>query len=117
MADFKETVTKLFESVDIQVNGSRLCDPQIHNELFYSRVLSGVALALGESDMVGWWDCEALDEFSCRLLRGRIDKQVKVTNPSFLMHVLKAYLLNTQNINRAYIVGEVHYDTGNDLFK
>ena len=117
MADFKETVTSLFESVDIQVNGSRLCDPQIHNELFYSRVLSGGSLALGESYMDGWWDCEALDEFSCRLLRGRIDKQVKVTNPSFLMHVLKAYLFNAQNINRAYIVGEEHYDTGNDLFK
>ena len=33
------------------------------------------------------------------------------------MHVFKAYIFNAQNINRAYIVGEEHYDTGNDLFE
>ncbi len=116
MANFKETVIKLFESVDIQVNGSRPFDIQIHNELFYSRVLSGAALGLGESYMDGWWDCEALDQFSYQLLRGQIDKQVKATNPTFIMHFLKAYFLNAQSKNRAYIVGEEHYDTGNDLF-
>ena len=116
MADFKKTVSKLFESVDIQVNGSRPFDIQIHNELFYARVLSGGALGLGESYMDGWWDCEALDQFSYQLLRGRIDKQVKPTNPAFIMHFLKAYFLNAQSKKRAYIVGKEHYDTGNDLF-
>jgi len=116
LADFKKTVSKLFESVDIQVNGSRPFDIQIHNELFYARVLSGGALGLGESYMDGWWDCEALDQFSYQLLRGRIDKQVKPTNPAFIMHFLKAYFLNAQSKKRAYIVGKEHYDTGNDLF-
>jgi len=116
LADFKETVSKLLGSVDIQVNGSRPFDIQIHNELFYSRVLSGGPLGLGESYMDGWWDCEALDQFSYQLLRGQIDKQVKATNPTFIMHFLKAYFLNAQSKKRAYIVGEEHYDTGNDLF-
>ena len=116
MADFKKTVTNLFESVDIQVNGSRPFDIQVHNELFYSRVLSGKSLGLGESYMDGWWDCESLDQFCYQMLRGRIDKQVKVKNPAFLAHVLKAYFLNAQSKKRAYIVGEEHYDTGNDLF-
>ena len=116
MADFKETVSKLFESVDIQVNGSRPFDIQIHNELFYSRVLSSGSLGLGESYMDGWWDCAALDQFCYQLLRGRIDKQVKPTNPTFIMHFLKAYFLNAQSKKRAYIVGKEHYDTGNDLF-
>ena len=116
MADFKKTVTDLFESVDIQVNGSRPFDIQVHNELFYSRVLSGKSLGLGESYMDGWWDCESLDQFCYQMLRGRIDKQVKVKNPAFLAHVLKAYFLNAQSKKRAYIVGEEHYDTGNDLF-
>ena len=116
MADFKNTVTDLLESVDIQVNGSRRFDIQVHNELFYSRVLSGKSLGLGESYMDGWWDCESLDQFCYQMLRGRIDKQVKVKNPAFLAHVLKAYFLNAQSKKRAYIVGEEHYDTGNDLF-
>ena len=116
MADFKKTVTDLLESVDIQVNGSRPFDIQVHNELFYSRVLSGKSLGLGDSYMDGWWDCESLDQFCYQMLRGRIDKQVKVKNPAFLAHVLKAYFLNAQSKKRAYIVGEEHYDTGNDLF-
>jgi len=116
LADFKDTVNKLFESVDIKVNGSRSFDIQIHNEDFYARVLSGGSLALGESYMDGWWDCKAVDQFSYKLLRGRIDKQVKPTNPAFIMHYLKAYLLNAQSRKRAYIVGKEHYDTGNDLF-
>ena len=116
MADFKKTVTDLLESVDIQVNGSRPFDIQVHNELFYSRVLSGKSLGLGESYMDGWWDCESLDQFCYQMLRGRIDKQVKLKNPAFLAHVFKAYFLNAQSKKRAYIVGEEHYDTGNDLF-
>ena len=116
MADFKETLSKLLESVDIQVNGSRPFDIQVHNKLFYSRVLSGKSLGLGESYMDGWWDCEALDQFCYQMLRGSIDKQVKVNNPAFLIHVLKAYFLNAQSKKRAYIVGKKHYDTGNDLF-
>ena len=116
MADFKETVSALLESVDIQVNGTRPLDIQVHNKLFYTRVLSGKSLGLGESYMDGWWDCEALDQFCYQMLRGRIDKQIKVKNPAFLLHVLRAYFLNAQSKKRAYIVGKQHYDTGNDLF-
>jgi len=116
LADFKETVSALLESVDIQVNGTRPFDIQVHNKLFYTRVLSGKSLGLGESYMDGWWDCEALDQFCYQMLRGRIDKQIKVKNPAFLLHVLRAYFLNAQSKKRAYIVGKQHYDTGNDLF-
>ena len=116
MADFKSTVENILESVDIQVNGPRPWDIQIHNDGFYARVLSGGALGLGESYMDGWWDCEAIDQFMTRILRGRIDKQVKGTNPSFLLMLLRARFTNAQSKKRAYIVGEEHYDTGNDLF-
>ena len=116
MADFKETVKKLFDSVDVQIDGARPWDPKIHNELFYARVISGGSLGLGESYMDGWWDCDSLDQFSDKLLTGRIDKQVKATNLAFLGHFIKAYLFNAQTKKRAYIVGREHYDTGNDLF-
>ena len=101
MTDFKKTVDKLFNSADIQINGPRSCDPQINNDLFYARVLSGGSLALGESYMEGWWDCESLDQFGDKLLSARIDKQVKITNPYFLMNVVIAYLFNAQTTKRA----------------
>ncbi len=116
MADYKNTVEKILKSVDVEINGSRPWDLQIHDERFYSRVLRGGSLALGESYMDGWWDCKALDQLSDKLLRGRIEKQVRASSPSFFLVMLRAYLLNPQSKKRAYIVGEKHYDVGNDLF-
>ncbi len=116
MADYKNTIEKILKSVDVEINGSRPWDLQIHDERFYSRVLRGGSLALGESYMDGWWDCKALDQLSDKLLRGRIEKQVRASSPSFFVVLLRAYLLNPQSKKRAYIVGEKHYDVGNDLF-
>lgn len=116
MADFKKAVENLLATVDIQINGPRPWDIQIHNEGFYARVLSGGALGLGESYMDGWWDCKAVDQFMTRLLGGRLDKIVKGSSLSFFMMLLRARFSNAQSAKRAYIVGEEHYDTGNDLF-
>jgi len=116
LADYKNTIEKILKSVDVEINGSRPWDLQVHDERFYARVLSGGSLALGESYMDGLWDCKALDQLSEKLLRGRIDKQVKASSPSFFLVLLRAYLLNPQSKKRAYIVGEKHYDVGNDLF-
>ena len=116
MADYKNTIEKILKSVDVEINGSRPWDLQVHDERFYARVLSGGSLALGETYMDGLWDCKALDQLSEKLLRGRIDKQVKASSPSFFLVLLRAYLLNPQSKKRAYIVGEKHYDVGNDLF-
>jgi cyclopropane-fatty-acyl-phospholipid synthase len=100
---------------DIQIGGSRPWDLQIHDERFFKRVLSEDALGLGESYVEGWWDAEALDEFFFRLLsidlRGvRVSTMKKWT-------VLKDRLLNRQGRRRAFVVGERHYDRGNDLFQ
>ncbi|MCS5591568.1 MAG: cyclopropane fatty acyl phospholipid synthase [Gammaproteobacteria bacterium] len=116
MADLKKTVENILETVDVQVNGPRPWDIQIHNEGFYARVLGGGSLGLGESYMDGWWDCEAVDQFMTRILGGRIDKQVKGKRPSFFLMLLRARFSNAQSKKRAYIVGEKHYDMGNDLF-
>ena len=116
MSKFRTTVTELLESADIKINGQKPYDILVHNEDFYARVLSGGTLAFGESYMDGWWDCEALDQLAVRLLNVHLDKKLKVMNPSFLLTFLRAYLINTQSKGRAYMVGEKHYDIGNDLF-
>ena len=92
MADTKNTVEKILKSVDVEINGSRPWDLQVHDERLYSRILSGGSLAFGESYMDGWWDCKALDQLSDKLLSGRIDRQVSVSNLSVFLVFLRTYL-------------------------
>ena len=112
----KTIVRKMLDSSGVRINGNKPWDIRIHNPDFYERVLSGGSLALGESYMDGWWDCEALDQFFERILGNRLDKKSK-TNAIILLWVMfKAKIINAQNRSKAYIVGKRHYDIGNNLF-
>ncbi|MBW3001567.1 cyclopropane fatty acyl phospholipid synthase [Candidatus Woesearchaeota archaeon] len=111
----KQTFINYLAPADIKVNGSRPWDIQVYNPKFYTRVLAGGSLALGESYIDGWWDCRALDQFFYRLLKARLDTKVKDWKQIF--HVIKAKILNLQSKSRAYEVGKRHYDIGNDLYK
>jgi cyclopropane-fatty-acyl-phospholipid synthase len=113
-ASRKAIVEDVLARGDIQVNGSRPWDLQVHDERFYKRVLRDDALGLGESYMEEWWDVEELDEFFFRLLQIdlgdiRMSWQRKWT-------VLKDRFLNRQSKERALLNGQHHYDRGNDLF-
>jgi len=112
----KEIMRKILDPSGVQINGNRTWDIQIHNPNFYKRVLSGGSLALGESYMDGWWDCEALDQFFERILENRLDKKVKTNAKLFLWVMLKAKIINAQNRSKAYVIGKRHYDIGNNLF-
>lgn len=109
-------LTNLLAEAGISVNGNMPHDIQIHDNRFYQRVLSETELGLGESYMDGWWDCEALDELICRILKAGIDKKVK-GNWRTALYVLQTRLLNRQTKGRALQVGEQHYDLGNDLYQ
>lgn len=111
----KQTVKEYLALADIRINGSRPWDIQVRNPKFYTRVLAGGSIALGESYMDGWWDCKALDQFFYRILKSKLDEKVKDWKQIF--NVLKAKILNLQSRARAYEVGKRHYDIGNDLYK
>lgn len=66
--------------------------------------------------MDGWWDCEALDELIARAVTHRVQERIPRNLPTALLH-LQARLANRQTKRRAFIVGEVHYNLGNDLFE
>ena len=114
MNSFKEKTEEILSLAGIKINGPDPWDIQVHDERLYGRVLSQGSLGLGESYMDGWWDCDRLDEFSNRLHKAHIDKKVKPM--SMIFHFLKARLTNRQNKRRAKIVGEKHYDLGNDFY-
>lgn len=114
-SDRKSIIKDAFAAGDIQINGTRPWDIQIHDERFYKRVLSEDALGLGESYMEGWWDAAEPDQFFFHLLgidlsEIRVSWQRKWT-------IVKDRFLNRQSKSRAFEIGEHHYDRGNDLFR
>lgn len=112
----KNLVNKLLSEADIQVNGNRPWDIQIHDERFYNRVLSEQSLGLGESYIEGWWDCSQLDEMFSRLFEARLDQKIK-QSPSAIFAVLSHRLFNHQTKDKAKLSIQRHYDLGNDLFQ
>ncbi|WP_298819783.1 cyclopropane fatty acyl phospholipid synthase [Chloroflexus sp.] len=106
--------TDLLKTAGITVNGSQPWDIQVHDERVYLRSLLGGSLGLGEAYMDGWWDCAAIDEFICRLLRAQAPNQVGwlVNFPLWL----DSRLLNRQRGKGAFVIGQRHYDIGNDLY-
>lgn len=112
----RRAAQELLDMADVRINGNRPWDIQIRNPGFYNRVMAGGSLALGETYMNGWWDCEALDEFIYRLLRSGVREKAS-RSWQFVWNYVKAQILNMQSRSRAYEVGERHYDMGNDLYE
>jgi cyclopropane-fatty-acyl-phospholipid synthase len=100
---------------DIKIDGPRPWDIHVLNEQFFDRVLAGGSLALGESYMDGWWECEALDQFFDRVLSAGLDQKAR-RSLRVLWAGLKCRVANPQRISRAFEVGKRHYDIGNELF-
>lgn len=112
----QQTAERLLKGTGITINGSNPWDIQIHDERLYGRAFREGSLGLGEAYMDGWWDCEQIDEMVTRLLRAGLGDRAE----SFWVRMLYAFqatFTNLQSRTRAYIVGEKHYDLGNDLFQ
>ena len=112
----KRLIQQLLDIAGIRIEGGRPFDIRVNNPDFYPRVLAGGSLALGESYMDGWWDCDALDRFFERILAARLDQKV-AANRSLLWAALKARMKNRSHRRRAFEIGEHHYDLGNNLFR
>ena len=113
---FADTARRLLAEAGIAVNGPNPWDIQVHDDRVYARVFAQGSLGLGEAYMDGWWDCEALDEMIARAIFHRVQDRIPRNLPTALLHV-QARVANRQTKRRAFIVGEVHYDLGNDLFE
>lgn len=112
-------LVKLLEEADIRINGDRPWDIHVHNDAVFSHILSsGTHLAFAESYMQNWWDTQSLDQLITRILSARLDKKIpKLGRLQLFKAVVSAAVLNKQTPHRAFEVGEVHYDIGNDLYE
>jgi len=112
----EQMVRELLAPADVRLNGDRPWDIRIHNSHFCDRVMAGGSLALGESYMDGWWDCQALDEFFTRILRSDLEHRLRRT-PRLLLNQLRLALTASPGRRRAFQIAVRHYDLGNDLFR
>ncbi|RTZ97085.1 MAG: cyclopropane fatty acyl phospholipid synthase [Deltaproteobacteria bacterium] len=111
----KEAVEKILNQADIRIGGHRPWDIRVNHPAFYTRILAGGSLALGESYMDGWWACDALDQFFYKVLKYELYKKIRYSK-QMVVEIVKAKIANLQRKSRAFEVGRRHYDLGNDLF-
>ena len=106
---------ELLAKADIRIDGDRPWDMRILKEGVLERILGEGSLGLGESYMDGEWDAERVDEFVYHLIRAQLDREVRPWN--LILHGLRYRLFNMQSLRRAWMIGQRHYDLGNDLYE
>jgi cyclopropane-fatty-acyl-phospholipid synthase len=110
-------VGELLASVDVKINGDRPWDIKIHDTRLYRRVATSGNLGLGEAYMDGWWNCDRIDELINRVLAGDLAKKVRQDIGMDLVIYTILHFNPAGHKNKAFEIGERHYDTGNDLFE
>jgi cyclopropane-fatty-acyl-phospholipid synthase len=111
-------IEELLGLAGIEINGSKPYDMQVKNPRAYHAILSRWSLGLGESYMDGDWECDQLDEMITRILKVDLNNRILgFARLRAISEVLRAKLVNLQSKERAFQVGEEHYDIGNDLFE
>lgn len=107
-------IEELLKKAQICINGEQPWDMQLREQQVLDQAIARGNLGLGEAYMNGEWNAEQLDEFFCRLLRTRLTDDVKPWR--LFVHAFAARFLNRQSLRRAWQVGEVHYDLGNNFY-
>jgi cyclopropane-fatty-acyl-phospholipid synthase len=113
---WRRPLDTMFARADVQLNGERPFDIQVHNPLFYRRVMRDGVMGLGEAYVDGWWDCDRVDELTRRFVSANLQKAA-AQNLTFLLYALRVRLSGIGRRGKAFEVGHRHYDLGNDLFK
>jgi cyclopropane-fatty-acyl-phospholipid synthase len=111
----RDLIHEWLASAGVVVNGNNPWDIHVHHDHFYKRIMAGGSIALGESYVDGWWDCDALDQFFDRILRIRLDQKVKRSAQAWWCRFKSACTCSPGRW-RAFDIGRRHYDIGNDLF-
>ncbi len=111
----KQVIQQLLDKAQIQINGTKPGDIQVHNDKLYGRVLAEGSLGLGESYMDGWWDSDQLDEFFSKIHMAQLDKDV--VDKRLIVNAVKARLFNMQNKQLSKRVAQQHYDLDNDFYE
>lgn len=105
----ERVIRELLDQADVRIGGDRPQDIMVHDDSFYSQVLSQGELGLGESYMDGKWGANNVPAFIERIIRADLQSKVHMS-----WHTIVAYLqsifINRQSVKRARTVAKEHYD-------
>ncbi|USD22608.1 cyclopropane fatty acyl phospholipid synthase [Microbulbifer variabilis] len=110
----RHLVDEILAEADIQVNGDRPWDIQVHREEALDEIVARHSMGLGETYMRGDWDVQALDQFVYKILEADLGRHAKTWR--YAWRYLRSFLINLQSRRRAFEVGEHHYDLGNEFY-
>lgn len=106
---------RILEPAGVHLNGNQPFDIRVRNDAFYDKALPHGVTGILDAYVDGWWECDALDDLTCRVLVSHTALPAAGRLFHFLAS-LPARLLNRQSLQRAVQVRR-HYDLGNDLFE
>lgn len=112
----RQIICDLFSEAGISVNGNEAHDIRVHNEKLFPLLIANAQLGLGESYMDGWWDCNALDEFTNKILRANLNNKVS-KNLKLVIQILGTKIINRQRKALSKKPGVRHYSLGNELYE
>ena len=92
-------------------DNARNCDMEVHNNMFFSRIINHASMGMGETYMDKYWDCNDIDELSYRIFKSGIFLEY-LNNWNRFLNYMELCFFNLQNRERAWEVGKKHYDTG-----
>ncbi len=115
-SNLEKMAQEVLSIADIQINGDRPWDIQVHNPKLYQRILKDGSLGLGEAYVEGWWDAKAVDQFFFKIIYSKLQDRLK---PTWALRwaVFKAKFLNLQDKKGSMAVIDQHYQIGDDLFE
>ncbi len=113
----RDAVQEILKHGDITINGERRWDLHVHNDRFYVRLLRDGSLGLGESYMLGWWDCDDLFTFFKKILSSQRTLRHKNVGWRTRLAFVKARLTNVQHIGQTRELADTHYNLSNELFE
>lgn len=104
-------VQQVLNTADVQIDGERPWDIQVHDPSLWRRILWGGSLAMGDAYVDGGWDCAALDELFSRLLQAGADHSLaQGRHPRMALQRAQDLLLNLQTPGRSLRAVRRHYD-------
>ena len=113
---YRDVIEAMLADCDVRLDGGRQQDISINDERALSRIVRSGSLGLGETYMDGLWDCERIDVMVDHVLRQALNRRFD-SKLAYRWLNLVSSVRNLQTRRRARIVGEQHYDIGNDLFE
>jgi len=109
-----ERIAAALRSAGVELDGPAPHDVRVRDPRFFHRVTSRGSLGFGESYVDGDWECDQIDELVFRLVRAGVHRSYEGVHD---LSRRAAALLTNPGRTRAFVVGERHYDLGNDLFE